>query len=70
MYAEGGESVPALCSEQGMSGTKIYKLRAKYGGMDASLIKRMKELDDESQRLKRMYVEHLREAGCGPRLRH
>lgn len=68
--AEGGEPVPALCREHGMSGTKIYKLRAKYGGMDASLMKCMKELEDENRRLKRMYVEHLREAGCGPRLRH
>ena len=35
----------------------FYKWRAKYGGMDASLISRMKEMDDENKRLKKMYVE-------------
>jgi putative transposase len=40
-----------------MSGASFYKWRAKYGGMDASLMARMKELEDENRRLKKMYVE-------------
>jgi putative transposase len=55
--AEGGQSVPALCREDGMSSATFYKWRAKYGGMDASLMKRMKELEDESRRPKKMYAE-------------
>jgi putative transposase len=35
----------------------FYKWRAKFGGMDASLIARMKELEEENRRLKKMYIE-------------
>ncbi len=55
--AEGGVPVPELCREHGMSGATFYKWRAKFGGMDASLMKRMKELEDENRRLKKMYAE-------------
>jgi putative transposase len=55
--AEGGLSVPDLCREHGMSNATFYKWRGKYGGMDASLMKRMKELEDENRRLKKMYAE-------------
>ena len=55
--AEGGQPVPTLCREHGMSSASFYKWRAKYGGMDASLMKRMKELEDENRRLKKMYAE-------------
>jgi len=41
----------------GMSSASFYKWRAKYGGMDASLMKRMKELEDENRRLKKIYAE-------------
>ncbi len=54
---ESGTSVPDLCREHGMSNATFYKWRAKYGGMDASLMKRMKELEDENRRLKKMYAE-------------
>lgn len=54
---DSGVSVPELCREHGMSGATFYKWRAKYGGMDASLMKRMKELEDENRRLKKMYAE-------------
>jgi putative transposase len=40
-----------------MSSASFYEWRAKYGGMDASLMKRMKELEDENRRLKKMYAE-------------
>ena len=49
--------MPTLCREHGMSSASFYKWRAKYGGMDASLMKRMKELEDENRRLKKMYAE-------------
>jgi len=54
---EAGVPVPELCREHGMSSATFYKWRAKYGGMDASLMKRMKELEEENHRLKKMYAE-------------
>jgi putative transposase len=40
-----------------MSDATFYKWRAKFGGMDASMMKRMKELEEENRRLKKMYAE-------------
>ena len=54
---ENGIAVQDLCREYGMSSATFYKWRAKFGGMDASLIKRMKELEAENKRLKKMYAE-------------
>jgi putative transposase len=55
--AEAGSPVPELCREHGISNATYYKWHAKYGGMDASLMARMKELEDENRRLKKMYAE-------------
>lgn len=55
--AEAGTPVPELCREHGMSNASFYKWRAKYGGMDASLMTRMKELEAENTRLKKMYAD-------------
>lgn len=55
--AEGGTPVPELCRMHGMSSASFYKWRAKYGGMDASMMSRMKELEAENTRLKKMYAE-------------
>jgi putative transposase len=55
--AEGGSPVPALCREHGISNATFYKWRSKFGGMDASLMARMKELEDENRRLKKMYAK-------------
>ena len=55
--AEAGTPVPDLCREHGMSSAAFYKWRAKYGGMDASLMARLKELEEENRRLKKMYAE-------------
>lgn len=55
--AEAGTPVPELCREYGMSTATFYKWRAKYGGMDASMMARLKELEDENRRLKKMYAE-------------
>jgi putative transposase len=54
---EAGTPVAALCREHGMSSATYYKWRTKYGGMDASLIGRLKELEAENSRLKRMYAD-------------
>ena len=54
---EGGTKVADLCREHGMSEATFYKWRSKFGGMDASLMKRMKELEEENRRLKKMYAE-------------
>jgi putative transposase len=54
---EGGLSVPELCRELGISSATFYKWRAKFDGMDASLMARMKELEAENARLKKMYAE-------------
>ena len=54
---EQGVSVNDLCREHGMSSAQFYKWRAKYGGMDASMMKRLKELEEENRRLKKMYAE-------------
>lgn len=49
--------MPQLCREHGMSSATFYKWRAKYGGMDTSMMARLKELEDENRRLKKMYAE-------------
>jgi putative transposase len=55
--AEAGVPIAELCRKHGMSSASFYKWRAKYGGMDVSSMKRMKELEDENARLKKMYAE-------------
>ena len=55
--AEAGTPVPELCREHGLSNASFYKWRAKYGGMNASLMARMKELEAENNRLKKMYAD-------------
>ena len=54
---ESGLPVPELCREVGISTATFYKWRAKFGGMDTSLMSRMKELEEENRRLKKMYIE-------------
>ena len=55
--AEAGTPVPELCREHGISNATFYNWRSKYGGMDASLMARLKELEEENRRLKKMYAE-------------
>ncbi len=55
--AEGGMPVPEVCREHTISSATFYKWRAKYGGMDAPMISRLKELEEENRRLKKMYAE-------------
>ena len=55
--AESGVPISELCREHGMSNASFYKWRAKYGGMDASMVSKMKAMEAENRRLKRMYAE-------------
>ncbi len=55
--AENGVAVPELCREHGISTASFYKWRGKYGGMDASMMRQMKALEDENRRLKRMFAD-------------
>ncbi len=55
--AEASTPEPELCREHGMSLASFYKWRSKYGGMDTSMVTRMKELEDENRRFKKMYAE-------------
>ena len=54
---ESGVPVSDLCREHGMSSASFYKWRARFGGMDASMISEMKAMAEENRRLKRMYAE-------------
>jgi putative transposase len=55
--AEAGSPVPELCREHGISSATFYKWRSRFGGMDVSMMSRMKELEEENRRLKKMYAE-------------
>ena len=54
---EAGITIKDLCREQGISEATFYNWKAKYGGMDASQLKRVKELEEENARLKKMYAD-------------
>jgi len=54
---EAGRSVRDVCREHEVSDATYYKWKSKYGGMQASDIKRLRELEDENRRLKKMYAE-------------
>ena len=55
--AEAGLAVPEVCRVLGISSATFYKWRAKFGGMDVSMMTRMKELEDENRRLRKMVVD-------------
>lgn len=55
--AEAGVSVTDLSRQYGFSKSAFYKWKAKYGGMDVSALKRLKELEAENSKLKQMYAE-------------
>ena len=54
---EGGRMVKDICREYGISDATYYNWKSKYGGMTASDVKKLKELEDENRRLKRMYAD-------------
>ena len=55
--ADAGMKVGDICRQHGISEATYYKWKSKYGGMEASDLKRVKELEAENARLKRMYAE-------------
>ena len=55
--AEAGTPVPDLCRQHGISSATFYKWRSKFGGMDASMVSQLKDLQDENRRLKKMYAD-------------
>ena len=54
---EGGREIKDLCRELGISSTTFYNWRKQYSGMDASQLKRLKELEEENRKLKQMYAD-------------
>lgn len=54
---EAGRTVKDVCREHELSEATYYKWKAKYGGMEAADIKRLRELEEENRRLKQMYAE-------------
>ena len=55
--ADAGVPVKDLCRQAGISTAAYYQWKSKYGGMEASDLKRVKELEAENSKLKRMYAE-------------
>lgn len=54
---EGGRMVKEVCREYGISDATYYNWKSKYGGMEASDIKRLKELEEENRQLKQLFAE-------------
>ena len=55
--ADAGVPVKDICRQAGISAATYYAWKAKYGGLDASELRRVKELEAENSKLKRMYAE-------------
>ena|SRR5690554_1836239 len=56
---EAGVPVADLCRKHGVSSASIYKWKAKYGGMDVSEARRLKALEDENARLKKLLADNM-----------
>ena len=56
---EAGAPVSELCRKHGVSDASIYKWKAKFGGMDVSEAKRLKQLEDENAKLKKLLAEQM-----------
>ena len=54
--AGSGIPVPEICRKHGIGQSTFYKWRSKYGGMEASDVKRLKELEEENRKLKDMFA--------------
>jgi len=53
---DNGKTAEAITREHGVSKASLFKWRQRYGGLEASELKRIKELEEENTRLKRMYA--------------
>ena len=56
---EAGAKTQDLCRRHGISGTTFFKWKAKFGGLEASDAKRLRSLEDENRRLKKLLAEQL-----------
>lgn len=56
---EAGAKVEDLCRRHWISGTTLYKWKAKFGGMDVSEAKKLKALEEENRRLKKLLAEQM-----------
>jgi len=54
---ESGRTVADICREYGISQATFFNWKSKYGGMDVSSLKRLRELEEENMKLKKMYAE-------------
>ena len=54
---EGGRTVLDISREYGISQATFFNWKSKYGGMKSSQLKKLKELEEENQKLKRMYAD-------------
>lgn len=55
--ADAGRSIKEVCRQHGISDATYYKWKSKYGGMEASDLKRVKELEAENSKLKRLFAD-------------
>jgi len=55
--ADAGRKVEEICRKHGISNATYYNWKSKYGGMEASDVKRLKELEEENDKLKKMFAD-------------
>lgn len=54
---ESGATTEVICRELGISRSTLYQWRSKYGGMEVSQVRRLRELEEENRKLKQMYAD-------------
>ena len=54
---EAGATAEVVCRELGISRSTLYQWRSKYGGMEVSQVRRLRELEEENRKLKQMYAD-------------
>lgn len=54
---ENGATAEVICRELGISRSTLYQWRSKYGGMEVSQVRRLRELEEENRKLKQMYAD-------------
>lgn len=54
---ESGATAEVICRELGISRSTLYQWRSKYGGMEVSQVRRLRELEEENRKLKQMYAD-------------
>ena len=67
---DAGAKTADLCRKHGISGATFYKWKAKFGGMDVSEAKRLRALEDENGKLKKLLAEAMLDVVSKTRLRH